>query len=141
MTTFTGTAKDGSEVIYVDKKRHLWWLSFVGVAVYILPFWLYFSFGHNPIVTLIPAVYIYFFTAIIDKFMGIDNNNPPEEVVPSMMADKLLSLSCASSHSNFLRHLLCLCLVCRHAKSTVVGSRCSHHRRRFRQWRHARLHS
>ena len=87
MTTFTGTAKDGSEVIYVDKKRHLWWLSFVGVGVYILPFWLYFSFGHNPIVTLIPAVYIYFFTAIIDKFMGIDNNNPPEEVVPSMMAD------------------------------------------------------
>ncbi|MCF6274711.1 MAG: fatty acid desaturase, partial [Robiginitomaculum sp.] len=92
MATFTGTAEDGCEVIYVDKKRHLWWLGFVGTGVYVLTLWLYFALGNNPWVTLIPAVYIYFITAIIDKIFGEDNYNPPEEVVPAMMDDKYYKL-------------------------------------------------
>jgi len=92
MATFTGMNEDGSEVIYVDKKRHLWWLGFVGTGVYVLTLWLYFALGNNPWVTLIPAVYIYFITAIIDKIFGEDDYNPPEEVVSAMMADKYYKL-------------------------------------------------
>ncbi|PHR93573.1 MAG: alkane 1-monooxygenase [Robiginitomaculum sp.] len=87
MTVFTGTAKDGSEIIYVDKKRYLWWLGYVGTFVLLGTIWLYFLLGNNPIVTLIPALYIYVITAVIDKIMGVDDYNTPEEVVPAMMAD------------------------------------------------------
>ncbi|PHR60182.1 MAG: alkane 1-monooxygenase [Robiginitomaculum sp.] len=87
MAIFTGVAKDGSEVIYKDKKRHLWLLGYVGTLMYAFTFWSYFAFGENPIVTLIPVIYIYFITALIDKVLGVDNYNTPEEVVPAMMAD------------------------------------------------------
>ena len=87
MATFTGTADDGSEVIYTDKKRHMWWLSFVGTAIMAGTIWLYFLLGKNPLVTLIPFLYIYFVTPIIDKIVGVDTHNPPEEVVADMMKD------------------------------------------------------
>ena len=92
MATFTGTADDGSEVIYVDKKRHLWWLSFVGIGVYVGTLFAYFALGRNPLVTLIPAFYIYFITAIIDKIVGVDTHNPPEEVVSEMAQDNYYRL-------------------------------------------------
>ena len=70
MSTFTGTAEDGSSVIYVDKKRHLWWLSFISPAISLAAIWLYFAFDKNPIFTLIPALYIFAFTPLVDYFMG-----------------------------------------------------------------------
>ena len=87
MTTFTGLADDGHEVIYVDKKRHLWWLSFVGTFVYLGAIWLFFALDHNPLTMLIPALYVYGVTPLIDKIVGVDEHNPPEEVVPAMMKD------------------------------------------------------
>ncbi len=87
MATFTGIADDGSEVIYVDKKRHLWWLGFVGTAIFAGTIWLYFALGNNPWVTLIPALYIYVFTSVIDKILGEDEYNTPEAVVPAMIND------------------------------------------------------
>ncbi len=87
MTVFTGTHKDGHEIVYTDKKRHLWWLGYVGVFVFAASIWLYFVLGHNPLTTLIPFLYIYIATPIIDKIMGVDDYNTPEEVVPAMMAD------------------------------------------------------
>ena len=87
MSTFTGTAEDGSSVIYVDKKRHLWWLSFISPAISLAAIWLYFAFDKNPIFTLIPALYIFAFTPLVDYFMGVDTHNPPEEVVSSMSLD------------------------------------------------------
>ena len=140
MTTFTGTAKDGSDVIYVDKKRHLWWFGFVGVGVFLLPIWLFFSFGHNPLVTLIPVVYIYFITAIIDKFVGVDNYNTPEEVVPAMMADNYYRYHIHAHIPIFFCYLFSICLVCRHTKPALVGNNRSHHWCRLWQWCHARLH-
>ena len=60
MATFTGTADDGSEVIYTDKKRHMWWLSFVGTAVITRnDRALFCLLGKNPLVTLYPAFYTY----------------------------------------------------------------------------------
>ncbi len=87
MVEFSGTTDDGYKVIYVDKKRHLWWLSFFGTAVMAGTIWLYFALSNNPLVTLIPVLYIYVLTPIIDKILGSDEHNPPEEVVPDMMKD------------------------------------------------------
>ena len=87
MTSFTGTADDGSAVIYTDKKRHLYWMILISPAVSAASIWLYFALGNNPIVTLIPALFFYAFTPLMDAIMGEDPHNPPEEVVNAMMAD------------------------------------------------------
>jgi len=87
MTSFTGTADSGAEVIYTDHKRHMYWLILISPAVSLLSIWLYFALGKNPIVTVIPALFFYIFTPIMDAIMGEDPHNPPEEVVSAMMAD------------------------------------------------------
>ena len=87
MATFTGTAANGSEVIYTDRKRHLWWLGFLSPVVVGATIWLYFALGNNPIVTFIPMLYIYGVNPLIDYFMGEDTHNPPEEVVDAMTLD------------------------------------------------------
>jgi len=87
MSSFTGTATDGSEVIYVDRKRHLWWLGFLGPLIIFSGVLLYFAFDKNPIFTLIPLLYIYGLNPLIDYFMGVDTHNPPEEVVDDMALD------------------------------------------------------
>lgn len=87
MTTFTGTNDQGAEVIYVDRKRHLWWLGFLSPLISLVAIWAYFSFGLNPLFTLAPALYLYGVTPIIDYFMGVDTHNPPEEVVADMAQD------------------------------------------------------
>lgn len=89
---FTGTAEDGREIVYVDKKRHMWWLSFLGSMIIASAIPLYFALGNNPWVTLIPALYIYIITPIIDKIMGVDEHNPPEAVQESMAADNYYRL-------------------------------------------------
>lgn len=87
MTTFTGTADNGKDVFYIDKKRHLWWLGFLGPLVMVAAIWLYFVSGNNPVFTLIPMLYLYAITPLIDYFMGEDTHNPPEEVVAHMALD------------------------------------------------------
>jgi alkane 1-monooxygenase len=87
MTSFAGTADSGAQVIYTDKKRHLYWLIIIPPIVSLMSIWLYFAMGNNPIVTLIPALFFYIFTPIMDAIMGEDPHNPPEEVVSAMMAD------------------------------------------------------
>lgn len=56
MTSFTGTADNGSQIIYTDKKRHLYWMILIYPVVYLVSIWLYFMLGNNPIFTLIPAL-------------------------------------------------------------------------------------
>jgi alkane 1-monooxygenase len=87
MVAFTGTADDGSEIVYIDRKRHLWWLGFLSPAIFISAIWLYFAFDNNPIFTLIPFLYTYAFNPLMDKIMGVDEHNPPEEVAASMSLD------------------------------------------------------
>jgi len=87
MTSFTGTAETGAEIIYTDHKRHMYWLILIAPAVSLASIWLYFALGKNPLVTLIPALFFYIFTPIMDAIMGEDPHNPPEEVVSAMMAD------------------------------------------------------
>jgi alkane 1-monooxygenase len=87
MSTFSAAAEDGSQVIYRDKKRHLYWLILISPMVSLLSIWLYFALGKNPLATLIPAMFFYAFTPIMDFIMGEDPHNPPEEVVNIMAAD------------------------------------------------------
>ena len=87
MTSFTGTAEGGAEVIYTDHKRHMYWLILIAPAVSLSSIWLYFVLDKNPLVTFIPALFFYIFTPIMDAIMGEDPHNPPEEVVSAMAAD------------------------------------------------------
>ena len=87
MTSFTGTADNGQEIVYRDAKRHMYWLIIISPMVALLSIWLYFALDKNPIVTFIPMLFFYGFTPIMDAIMGEDPHNPPEEVVNAMMAD------------------------------------------------------
>ena len=87
MTSFSGTADNGSEIIYTDHKRYMYWLILISPLVSLSSIWLYFVLDKNPIVTLIPLLFFYIFTPIMDAIMGEDPHNPPEEVVSPMMAD------------------------------------------------------
>lgn len=87
MKTFTGFSEHGSEIIYTDKKRHLYWVILVSPLMSWLSIYLFFTFDKNPIFTLIPMLYFYIFPPIMDFIIGEDEHNPPEEVVNAMMAD------------------------------------------------------
>ena len=87
MTSFSGTAQGGAEIIYTDRKRHMYWLVMIPTMVSFSSIWLYFALDKNPLVTLIPMLFFYIFTPMMDAIMGEDPHNPPEEVVDAMTAD------------------------------------------------------
>ena len=87
MSSFTATAQDGTDVVYTDRKRHMYWIILVSPMVALASIWLYFALDKNPIVTLIPMLFFYGFTPLMDFLMGQDPHNPPEEVVNAMTAD------------------------------------------------------
>lgn len=89
---FTGIDENGNEVVYKDKKRHLWWLGYVRIFVYLGTLWGYFALGSNPLILWFPAVYIYIITAVLDKMLGVDTHNPPEAVVEHMIKDNYYRL-------------------------------------------------
>ena len=83
---FTGTTAAGETITYRDGKRHLWMLSFVPPLVPLLSYWLYLK-TQNPVVTLIPFVFIFGLIPLLDVLIGEDMHNPPAEVVAAMEAD------------------------------------------------------
>ena len=87
MTSFTATAENGTDVVYTDRKRHMYWLILISPLVALASIALYFVLDKNPIVTLIPMLFFYGFTPLMDYLMGEDAHNPPEEVVNAMTAD------------------------------------------------------
>jgi len=93
MTSFTGIAENGQEVIYRDGKRHMYWLIIISPIVALLSIWLYFILDKNPLVTLIPMLFFYAFAPLMDAILGEDPHNPPEEVVNAMMADNYYRLT------------------------------------------------
>ena len=129
MTSFSGTADNGAEVVYTDRKRHMYWLILLSPAVAFGSMGLYFLLDKNPLVTLIPALFFYVFTPTMDAIMGEDPHNPPEEVVNAMAAD---------NYYRFIVHALVVIAILefltavdfrRNSKPTVVG------RRSFDHWR------
>ncbi|MDE2365237.1 MAG: alkane 1-monooxygenase [Hyphomicrobiales bacterium] len=84
--TFIGASVGGKQVVYTDGKRYLWMLSFIPPLVPLLSYWLYARTG-APIVTLIPALFIFGLIPLFDALVGEDPHNPPAEVVDAMEAD------------------------------------------------------
>jgi len=87
MTSFTGTDENGQEIVYRDRKRHMYWLIIISPIISLFSIWLYFALDKNPLVTLIPMLFFYAFSPLMDAVMGEDPHNPPEEVVNAMIAD------------------------------------------------------
>ncbi|MEE9347911.1 MAG: alkane 1-monooxygenase [Robiginitomaculum sp.] len=84
---FTGIAENGQAVSYTDHKRY-WYLSaYITPALYYFSFWAYFALGHNPLIILLPGLYIFIITPLIDLALGEDKHNPPEAVMGGMMKD------------------------------------------------------
>lgn len=83
---FTGTNAAGETITYRDGKRYLWMLSFIPPLIPLLSYWLFLR-THNPLVTLIPFVFIFILIPLLDVLIGEDTHNPPAEVVAAMEAD------------------------------------------------------
>ncbi|MGY4312200.1 hypothetical protein ACVWW1_001503 [Bradyrhizobium sp. JR3.5] len=83
---FTGTNAAGETITYRDGKRYLWMLSFIPPLIPLLSYWLFLR-THDPLVTLIPFVFIFILIPLLDVLFGEDTHNPPAEVVAAMEAD------------------------------------------------------
>jgi alkane 1-monooxygenase len=84
--TLMGTASDGSQIRYVDKKRWLYSLSLFFPAVPAISAALYFT----PIgvwATLFPALWLFGIVPLIDLVIGEDPHNPPEQLVDQLATD------------------------------------------------------
>lgn len=87
---YSAMAKDGGEIRYVDGKRWLFIGSLILPMIPALSVLLYFS-GLGVIATAVPAVFFFFVVPIVDMVIGEDTHNPPNEIVPAMIADRYYS--------------------------------------------------
>ncbi|MGV6802004.1 MAG: alkane 1-monooxygenase [bacterium] len=83
----TAQGKDGQPIIWQDWKRFFWPLPILNLSIPILAAWFYFQLDRNPWLTLIPVIYLFVVIPLLDKLIGHDTHNPPEEVVPALSAD------------------------------------------------------
>jgi alkane 1-monooxygenase len=87
MSASAALNEKGSEIQYHDGKRWLYlcslffpMLPLLSVAAYFTPIGVW--------ATMIPIVFVYVCVPIIDAVLGEDTHNPPEEVVPQLVADR-----------------------------------------------------
>ena len=85
--TLHATSSEGKPIAYRDHKRAWWSLSvvfpllpFTGIAAHAASGW--------PIALALPLVINYGLLPLLDALIGEDTNNPPEEVVPQLEADR-----------------------------------------------------
>ena len=91
MKGYTSALKSGEAIYYQDRKRW-WWL--MSVAYPLQPFlgiWLHARTGHQAWL-LLPLAIGYILFPILDWLFGEDENNPPEEVVLQLDADRYYRL-------------------------------------------------
>ena len=93
MTTYSLTRADGSSVSYVDRKRQLWIAALAMPLIPLAGIVLYVVTG-SELAFLAPLVFFYLIIPLADVFVGDDENNPPEELVPQLEQD------------NYYRHLI-----------------------------------
>ena len=85
---YIATKADGGEIRYADDKKWLW-LSGVAIAALSISVLAIFAFGVSaPALLLFPIVFFYGVIPIVDFLVGGDTNNPPEEVVRELSADR-----------------------------------------------------
>jgi len=85
--TLTATDAQGRRVSYRDRKRWLWALSVVYPLVPLVAIGLHAATG-QPLWLLLPLAIGYIGGPILDAWLGEDENNPPEAVVPQLEADR-----------------------------------------------------
>jgi alkane 1-monooxygenase len=85
--TYTATLPDGQTVSYRDRKRYWWALSvvftllpFAGMAAHHASGW--------QIALGLPLLISYTLMPLLDAWLGEDENNPPEAVVPQLEEDR-----------------------------------------------------
>lgn len=83
---FVAQTSDGTTVRYRDTKRHLWLLSLI-VPLVPAGFALVVAGTGNPVWAFAPLVTLYLLVPIADMLIGVDRNNPPEEVVEALSSD------------------------------------------------------
>jgi alkane 1-monooxygenase len=72
---------------YTDKKRYWWMMSLFMPVFPLLGIWLYFSYGQEWLLA-IPLLTSYTLIPLADHFVGMDENNPPEDIVPQLEEDR-----------------------------------------------------
>lgn len=88
MKTYTALSSDQSVITYQDRKRPLWLISMM------FPFCLpmiglgLFSLTQAEWTLIVPLIIAYGLIPLLDGWIGEDLNNPPEEVVPQLEADR-----------------------------------------------------
>ena len=87
MRTYSGIAKNGEAIHFVDRKRWLWGLSVLFPLQPFIGIWLHASTG-SEFWLYIGVLSNYILAPIIDWLLGEDRNNPPEEVVPQLERDR-----------------------------------------------------
>jgi indolepyruvate ferredoxin oxidoreductase len=81
---FTGQTADGRTVTYTDGKRYFWFFSFLLALVTPATVALYFWTG-SVFAVFFPLAYMYMFIPLLDRAVGEDTHNPPEEVVEATL--------------------------------------------------------
>ena len=87
MSGYTATLKSGEAIHYRDKKRWLWSMSVLYPLQPFIGIWLYLETGTEAWL-LLPLALSYILAPLLDVILGEDENNPPEEVVLQLDADR-----------------------------------------------------
>ena len=101
MKGYTATLDTGEAIYYMDRKRWLWLMSVVYPLQPLAGIWLHAETGHEAWL-LLPLVFSYGLLPVLDWLIGEDKNNPPEEVVLKLDADRyyrLLTYAVVPLHS------------------------------------------
>lgn len=85
MKGYTGVQANGQAIHFVDKKRWLWMLSVIYPLQPFITIGLHAKTGFEAWFIL-PFIFNFILAPLVDSLIGIDSNNPPEEVV--MQLDK-----------------------------------------------------
>ena len=87
MKTYSLNHAEKGLITYVDKKRYLWLSSVFYPLFPMLFIALYLQTG-NEVLLVLPLIINYLVLPVVDWIVGVDTNNPPEELVPQLEADK-----------------------------------------------------
>lgn len=87
MKAYIGTLSSGEAVVYVDRKRLLWFLSVLFPLQPLFGVWLH-SLTGNEAWLLLPLAINYVAMPIADWMIGEDTNNPPQAVVAQLDQDR-----------------------------------------------------
>ena len=87
MATYTLEHPDKGSITYTDKKRYLWLISMLMPAFPLMGVAIFYQTGMQWTLAL-PLAVNYLILPFADYLIGSDQNNPPEELVPQLEADK-----------------------------------------------------